>query len=139
MKRLLLILPMLTVAMFACNVYVEEPVPVIVHDDRDHVTGYYHVEEYNVTTGGYAEYDVSVAKSAHDLFTIYIDNFYGVGISVVAEVEGLNVYIPEQQVDGYHIAGDGYVDGNVLVLDYSVHDHLDAHSHVMYYEFNGYR
>lgn len=139
MKRLLLLLPVLFLLLASCEVTViEEPVPVV-HDVRDHFLGYYDVEEYDVTSGSYTEYTFDVSKSLNDPYTIFIGNFYGVGIEVVAEVDGYDVYIPEQTVDGFHIEGDGYLEGNELILNYSVHDHLDSHSHVHYYEVSAFK
>lgn len=140
MKKLLL-LPLILLLMVSCDVViVEEPVPVVVHTDyRDAFIGFYEVEEYDQTSGAYAEYTFSIAKSGYDAFTIYIDNFYGVGISVIAEVDGNDVFIPEQEIEGFHIEGSGYLDGNELVLNYTVHDHLDGHHGAHAYEAIGWR
>lgn len=124
--------------MMSCEVIVvEEPVPV--RDVRDHYLGFYDVEEYNKTDGTYSEYSFNIVKSANDPYTIFIRNFYGVGIEVVADVEGFDVFIPDQVVNGYHIAGSGFLDGNELILNFSMDDHLNSHSHVHYYEVVAWR
>jgi len=133
MKKLLLLLPFIFVMVVSCDVVVvEEPVPA--HDVRDHYIGYYDVEEYNETSGTYTEYTFNIVKPADYSNTIFIRNFYGVGIEVIADVEGYDVYIPEQVVDGFHIEGNGFLDGRELVLNFSVHDHLNSYSHTNYYE-----
>lgn len=137
MKRLLLILPVFVLMMSCEVIVVEEPVPV--HDVRDHYLGFYNVEEYNKTDGTYSEYSFNIVKSANNPYTIFIRNFYGIGIEVIAEVEGYDIFIPEQVVNGYHIEGNGFLDGRELVLNFSMHDHLNSYSHVHYYEIVAWR
>ncbi len=137
MKRLYLILPVFVLLMSCEVIVVEEPVPV--HDVRDHYLGIYDVEEYNKTDGTYSEYSFNIVKSTSDAYTIFIRNFYGVGIEVIAEVEGFDIFIPEQVVNGFHIAGDGFLDGNELILNFSLDDHLNSYSHVHYYEIVAWR
>ncbi|MEP2772004.1 MAG: hypothetical protein ABJH05_07630 [Fulvivirga sp.] len=137
MKRLLLVFPVF-VLMASCEVIVvEEPVPT--HDMRNHYIGFYDVEEYDKTDGTYSEYSFNIVKSANYPYTIFIRNFYGVGLEVMAEIEGYDLYIPEQVVNGYHIEGNGFLDGNELVLNFSMHDHLNSHSHLHYYEVVAWR
>lgn len=137
MKRLLFILPVFVLMMSCEVIVVEEPIPA--HDVRDHYLGFYDVEEYNKTNGTYSEYSFNIVKSVNYPHTIFIRNFYGVGIEVVADVEGFDLYIPEQEVNGYHIEGNGFLDGNELILNFSLHDHLNSHSHEHYYEVVAWR
>lgn len=137
MKRLLFILPVFVLMMSCEVIVVEEPIPA--HDVRDHYLGFYDVEEYNKTSGTYSEYSFNIVKSVNYPHTIFIRNFYGVGIEVVAEVEGFDLYIPEQEVNGYHIEGNGFLDDNELILNFSLHDHLNSHSHEHYYEVVAWR
>ncbi|MTI22311.1 hypothetical protein E1176_14865 [Fulvivirga sp. RKSG066] len=138
MKKLIPIAPFLFLILMSCEVtVVEEPIPL--HDSRNFFVGYYDVEEYDKTSGSYSEYSFNIVKSARYPHTIFIRNFYGVGIEVVAEVSGYDIYIPEQDVDGFHIEGSGFIDGRELVLDYAVHDHLDSYSPTRYYEVVAWR
>lgn len=134
MKKLLLISPFFFLLLMSCEVViVEEPVPVI-HDARDHFVGFYSVEEYNVTRNIYAEYTFDIVKSSRYVDGVFIRNFYGTGIEVYAEVIGRDIFIPDQEVDGFHIEGSGYINGRELILDYTVHDHLSHNARVQYFE-----
>ncbi len=130
MKQLLL-LPLLVIVFSACEITViEDPNPVIVvNDNRDRFTGYFDAEEFSKTQRVFTHFTIRVVKSSRNNNVIYIHNFYGLGIEVLAEVNGNDLYIQEQDIDGYHIEGDGYLDGGDLILYYSVFDHLDPYAH----------
>lgn len=130
MKQLLL-LPLLAIVFSACEITViEDPNPVIIIDDnRDRFTGYFDAEEYSKTQHVYTYFTIRVVKSSRNNNVIFIRNFYGLGIEVLAEVNGNDIYIPEQDVEGYHIEGDGYLERGELILYYSVFDHLDPYAH----------
>lgn len=135
MKKLFLQSPFAFLLLVSCEVIViEEPVPVVVHDDRNHFVGFYSVEEYNVTRDSYAEYTFDIVKSSRFLDGVYIRNFYGTGIELFAEVIGNDIFIPDQEVDGFHIEGSGYINGRELILDYTIHDHYNPYSRVQYFE-----
>ena len=116
MKTLVFVFAILFVAT-SCDVYYVDPAPV--YDPRDNFVGTYDITEYSSTYDEYWEYGVSVYKSSGD---IVIDNFYNSGLRVYANVNGNRLYIPWQNVDGYEIQGDGYVEGAKLVITYKVRD-----------------
>ena len=118
MKTLMFILAMLV--MVSCDVYYVEPTPVVVYDARDQFIGDYDINEYSSTYDEYWEYGVTIDKSNRS--DIVIDNFYNSGLKVYATVNGNNLYIPWQTVNGYEISGDGYVEGSKLVINYKVRD-----------------
>lgn len=140
MKQLLL-LPLLAIAFSACEItVVEDPVPVIiVEDNRDRFLGYFDAEEYSKTARVYTYYTIRVVKSSRNNNVVFIRNFYGLDIEVLAEVHGNDIFIPEQDVEGYHIEGDGYLDRGELILYYSVFDHLDPHAHTDFCETVAFR
>ncbi|MEQ8475101.1 MAG: hypothetical protein RIB54_02605 [Fulvivirga sp.] len=139
MKQLLL-LPLLAIAFSACEItVVEDPVPVIINDSRDRFTGFFDAEEYSKTARIYTYYTIRVVKSSGNNNVVFIRNFYGLDIEVFAEVHGNDIFIPEQDVEGYHIEGDGYLDGGELILYYSVFDHLDPHAHTDFCETVAFR
>jgi hypothetical protein len=130
MKRIIL-LSLFLMILSSCEITVlEEPIPIIIEDARDYFTGYFDAEEYSRTSGVYTYYTIRVVKSSRNNNVVFIRNFYGLDIEVLAEVNGRDLYIPEQDVNDYHIEGQGSLYGRELVLNYSVHDHLDPHSNL---------
>ncbi len=131
MKRLLL-LPLVVFLLSSCEItLVEEPAPIIiVEDTRQLFTGYFEAEEYSFPTDSYAFYTIRILKSNRPDNIIFIRNFYGLGIEVLAEVHGNTLFIPEQDVEGYHIVGDGSIVQGELKLNYSVLDLLNPHGFV---------
>ena len=117
MKTLVFLSAILLLA--SCDVYYLEPVPVPVYDPRDRFIGTYDVHEYSSTYDEYWDYGVQIYKSSGD---IVIDNFYNSGLRVYATVSDDRLNIPWQNIDGYDIQGDGYVEGSKLVLSYKVRD-----------------
>jgi len=132
MKRLFLIAPLLILLFASCEVYIEEP--VIIHDDRDHFTGPYLVEEYDLSSNVYTEYNINIVKSGRYRNSVWIENFFGVGIDVLADVRGYDIFIPDQEVNGYRIDGSGYLENGELILNYRVYDQLNSHGHAHLYE-----
>jgi hypothetical protein len=119
MKNLILSIGLI-IALSSCDVvYVEE----IIVDDRDFFTGRFNVEEYSETLDQTTLYDLRVLKEG-DIRSniIFLDNFYGVGIEVFAEVYGGDLRIPRQIVNDYRIQGVGHIDRGDLIMTYSVED-----------------
>ncbi|PIQ49992.1 MAG: hypothetical protein COW03_02220 [Cytophagales bacterium CG12_big_fil_rev_8_21_14_0_65_40_12] len=119
MKNLLLSIGLI-IALSSCDVvYVEE----VIVDDREFFTGRYDVEEYSETLNQTTSYNLRVLKEGNSRSNVvFLDNFYGVGIEVFAEVYGGGLRIPRQIVNDYRIQGVGHIDRGDLVMTYSVED-----------------
>lgn len=119
MKNLLLSIGLI-IALSSCDVvYVEE----VIVDDREFFTGRYNVEEYSETLNQTTSYNLRVLKEGNSRSNVvFLDNFYGVGIEVFAEVYGGELRIPRQIVNDYRIQGVGHIDRGDLVMTYSVED-----------------
>ncbi len=116
MKRLL---PLLLVGLLsACDFYYVEPR----YDSRDRMVGYYDVEEYSETYNDHVYYTLQVTKSSYTSGEIYLHNFYGADIRVLAYVDYDKITIPFQVVDGYEIEGVGTFRVEDLSLSYRVKD-----------------
>ncbi len=104
---------------FTCSscLYVVEPQI----DNRDQVVGSYEIDEYSQTYHDYTYYSINITKGGHSN-TIYLNNFYGANISVVAYLSGNRINIPAQYVDGYDIEGVGTVYNNRISFTYHVKD-----------------
>ena len=88
-------------------------------DSRDNLVGVWHCNEtFNSTP---QSYQVTIAKSASDTTKILISNFNLLGndIDVYAKVNGLNLSIPSQTVDGYQISGSGKVTSNYETINWT--------------------
>ena len=109
---------------------VEEP--VVVYDYRDDFVGNYRVEEYSETFNSYSEYSISVVRAGGYPNSVYIRNFYGLGLEIIVDIEGGRFFIPLQEVNGYRIEGSGRLVARELHLDYSVYD---RHNHGSYTDF----
>lgn len=124
MKKHLLIFSIILLALSACEVtVVEEPV-VVITDPRSFFTGSYGVDEYSETFDVRSEYGITILRSADFPESVVITNFYGIGLDILADVDinGIDIYIPTQIIDGYRISGSGYLEGNELILSYTVRD-----------------
>ncbi|MBL3655779.1 hypothetical protein [Fulvivirga sediminis] len=136
-KHLLLIIPIVLLLASCDVVVVEEPVPVIVNT-RDQFLGYYEVDEYSSTFDESVYYNMRVVVGEYS-DEVFLTNFYGANIDVLAEINGNSIYIPNQRVDGYYIQGNGRISGNRLVINFSVDDYYDHHVPTNYCELVGYR
>ena len=92
------------------------------NDIRDNLVGTWSCSEsYNSQP---QNYQVIISKSTTDTTKIIISNFNLLGndIDVFAKVNGLNLNIPNQTVDGYQISGSGSMASNheKINLTYSV-------------------
>ena len=124
---------LITVSISACQIDIEDPAPVIVHvDERDYFIGIFDVEEYSETFDAHNYYTIDIVKVAGQPGVVYLRNFYGAGVEVLAEVEGVHLYIPHQEANGFEIEGEGIIDGHRLDLFYTVHDHLAAYDFIDY-------
>ena len=123
MNRLLLFSIVALLGFTACEVTTTEHIHI---DPVDKFIGHYDMEEYSDTYGSYSFYPIHV-EPIGEPNTILITNFYGAGVDVIGYVNGFYIDIPNQRVRGYYIEGSGYLNGNRLELDYSVHDHLAYH------------
>ena len=127
MKRLALLFSISIILLSSCEVIIlEEPIPVIINEDsRDYFVGYFDVEEYSRTTRSYTYYTIRIYKASRNNNLVIIENFYGLGIDVIAEVDGDYLYFIDQDVNDYHIEGEGSLQHNELRLNYSVYDHIN--------------
>lgn len=105
----------------SCEISIHSEEPIIV-DERNKFIGNYQIEEYSDTYDMITEYSISIVKSAYDPEIIFIRNFYGVDIEVLAEVRADYLFIPLQEVNGYEIEGEGWYDHHEITLDYTVRD-----------------
>ena len=111
-------LVLLALVAMSCEVTVVEPV---VYDARDEFVGYLGVDEYSETFRKDSHYDIHITKAFGN--HVYIHNFYGVDIRVIAEVRGGRLVIPYQEVGPFEIEGSAYRSGNHIDFSYSVFDH----------------
>lgn len=121
MKKNLLIAFISLFALSSCEIIVQNEEPVYI-DIRDKFLGNYQVEEYSDTFNEIAEFSIRITKSAHDEDVVYLENFYGVNIDVLALVSANHLIIPLQEINGYEIEGEGWFDFNELEFDYVVRD-----------------
>jgi hypothetical protein len=87
-------------------------------DVRDNFVGTWSASEES------NNYEVKITKSSSDTSKIFIDNFnnMGDGTSVYAKVNGRNITIPSQDMDGSTVWGNGSITSNykTITLTYSV-------------------
>lgn len=124
------------VTLSSCSFYNIEEQPYS-YDHRVTVTGRYDVDEYSDTYDEYTYYSFSISEG-YGRREIYINNFYGQGIEVVAYLEGSVIDIPFQVVDGYEIEGHGLCYTDKLDLHYSVRDRYD-HGYTDYCDTEAFR
>lgn len=120
MKRSLTLLVFAAILLTACDVYyvdTEQP-----YRSRDRITGRHNVDEYSETFNEFIEYSVYISPAAN-AYEVYIDNFYGAGITVVASVSYSSITIPWQVVNGYEIEGAGTIhNSREITFNYRVRD-----------------
>lgn len=99
---------------------IDEPVTT---DVIDNITGTWTVKE-NSDAFGEQNYEVTISKATDN--SIYIYKFYQMGASykIEVDVDGLDLYIPGQTVDGNHFSGSGsvYSNYNQIDIDFTVDD-----------------
>jgi len=115
MKTLISVFAVLLFATSCGDIYYVEPA----YDPRDLVVGSYDINEYSSTYDEYWRYGVSIYKSQYD---VVIDNFYNSGLLVNAHINGNQIYIPWQSVDGYEIQGNGSIAGGSVSINYKIRD-----------------
>lgn len=103
--------------MTSCQIVVTDPNL----DPRNQIIGSYQLREYSTTYNSTVTYSIFIYKSGYGNL-VYIDNFYGAGLSVSGTLNGNTLTIPWQVQDGYEIEGVARVIGNSLQLSYTVHD-----------------
>lgn len=121
MKRNLLFSLISLLALSSCEIIVHNEEPIFI-DVRDKFLGNYRVEEYSDTYNEIAEFSIQITKSAFDQDVVFLENFYGVNINVLAQVRGNRLVIPLQEVNGYEVEGEGRYYLGELDLDYVVTD-----------------
>ncbi|OEK04499.1 hypothetical protein [Roseivirga misakiensis] len=118
MKKGLLIVSVL-VLLSSCDLTIIE----VPFDNRDNFVGRYEAEEYSETYDQLSFFDMRILRDSDDFSNaIYIRNFYAQGIEVYAEVNGRNITIPRQVVDGFVVEGTGRLENGDVFLTYSVDD-----------------
>lgn len=127
MKKQLLLSAIILLALSSCQLTVVEEPHVVHVDVRDRFLGVFDIEEYSETFDMYNYYHVDIVALHGEPGSVILRNFYGAGIDVIADVEGNHLYIPQQDVGGFHVEGEGSISGNRLELSYYVHDHLAHH------------
>jgi hypothetical protein len=78
----------------------------------------------NSTLFGSNNFTVYISVNPSNTSEIIIDNFYGVGIGVIASVSGSDITISNYTEEGNTVNGDGFISGNrkTITLSYSVAD-----------------
>lgn len=119
MKKILLLLPVFL--FFGCEIYIiEEPVP---WDDRDAFVGTFSVNDYSETLDEHFAYQVVISKVCCNSNQVWIHNFYGVDIDVLAEVRGNRITVSRQFIEDYEVEGTGRLEYDQLIMTYVVRDH----------------
>lgn len=109
---------LLFIVLGSCQLIVYDDVSY--YDNRDDIVGRYEIDEFSETTEHYYSYNIRIVKSCCDEDEVYIQNFYDVGLEVMAEYNGYKLDIPRQYIDDYEIEGTGRYDGSELTLSYVV-------------------
>jgi hypothetical protein len=67
---------------------------------------------------------MSVTSSSTGVSNIIINNFYDIGISVSASINGNSLTIPNQTINdqgvAFTVSGSGQLSGNILTLTYNI-------------------
>ena len=113
MKKSLIILLALTA--WSCDLIIE---PVI--DTRYRIAGTYYVNEYSESTRTSTNYQITITRGFGN--TVYLDNFYGAGLSVTGQLSGNRIDIYRQTRNGYEIQGVATIEFTSMRLTYSVRD-----------------
>ncbi len=83
----------------------------------------YSVQE-NCSPGGNFNYVMTINSSATGVSNVVLNNFYGVGATVVGSVSGSSITIASQTVTvnsvAVNVSGSGQLNGNILTLSYTV-------------------
>lgn len=136
MKKLLLIsIPILLILSSCEVVVVEEPIP---QNNRALFLGTFDVEEYSSTYDDFTYYYMRVVRGEYSN-EVFLTNFYGADIDVLAEIDGNYLYIPDQRINGYRIEGNGRVNGDKLTINFSVEDYYNHNTPINYCEIIGWR
>jgi hypothetical protein len=93
-------------------------------EQRAKFLGLYNVAE-TCTENGAFSFTMTVVGSSTGIRNIILDNFYGIGVAVTANVTSSNaITIPNQTVNAqgnaYTFSGSGQITGNILTLSYNV-------------------
>jgi hypothetical protein len=88
------------------------------YDWRDRVTGTYEVQEYSESHRMTTTYRMTITKGYGS--TVYLNNFYGAGLSVAGSYNGNQIEIWQQYQNGYEIEGVATVTGSEIRMTYSV-------------------
>jgi|GEM_PF-1005916 len=78
-------------------------------------------------------YAVTISADADNSSGVIIDNFYGLNVSVDANISGMSLIIPNQTVEGgFTVSGSGTISSNFekIDLNYTVDDGSDVIDHV---------
>lgn len=90
------------------------------NDDRDKITDTWNCNEES-SLFGKTSYDSDISKSSSDSVTIYIDNIYQLGFATEANatLDNRKIIIPQQQVEGNIIEGNGQVSSNYQSIEFN--------------------
>lgn len=101
----------------SCELTLIDPV----FDDRDRITGTYHLEEYSQTYNDFVQYSLFVYRGTgrHE---VRLENFYNANLVVWGELRGDKLYIHRQVVNGYEVEGVATLYNDALELNYRVRD-----------------
>ncbi len=126
-RTLLIILAVMAAGFFlkACE---GDPLGIFSDDPRDGLTGEWKVEEnsslFKKSTAGF--YSVNISKDNSDTAKIYVSNFYELGQQLAATLNGRNLSIPEQILNGCTIKGYGLVSVDFGKIEWSYTVVLDT-------------
>lgn len=89
-------------------------------DPRDNLVGFWSCNE-NSQIFGSQSFNVGISKSSTDTTEILMDNFYGLGseYTAYAKMNGLNLILPSQTVNGYQISGSGTISSNYKTINWA--------------------
>jgi hypothetical protein len=89
-------------------------------DPRDNLLGTWNCKETSQSFG-VTNFTIEISKSTTDTTKILIDNFYQLGnsFSVYAKINGMNLTIPSQSVDGNQISGSGTISSNYNTINWT--------------------
>jgi hypothetical protein len=88
------------------------------YDWRDRVTGMYEVQEYSESYRMTTTYRMTITRGYGN--TVYLNNFYGAGLTVAGTFGGNQIQLGHQYSNGYAIEGVATVTGSELRMTYSV-------------------
>jgi hypothetical protein len=84
------------------------------------IEGTWHCSEESSIFGS-QEYLVDISRYAPNSDSILLDNFYNIGFGkeVIAVVNGQDIEIPNQVVDGFTISGTGYIQNSANSVSFT--------------------